>query len=109
MMTLTVIGASGEEPHLGVCERTDREPLLWLSDQGEHDTADEELRVQVPSVRQVCQSCKETPLFLVSHGKWKDFSFCHSLGITLSFSGNKLWDRWEYTQLGKVQGADAAE
>ena len=64
----------GEEPHLGVCERSDREPQLRLADQGEHDPADQELRVQVPSVGEVHQSCKDTPLssLLVSLVRYLD-------------------------------------
>lgn len=40
----------GEESHLGFCECTDRESNVRLSDQGEHDAADQELWVQVPSL-----------------------------------------------------------
>lgn len=112
LIDLPVIGAPGEEPYLGVCERTDREPLLWLPDQGEYDTPDQELWVQVPFVRQVHQGCKDTsyslsapsfdPCKIAGHQFWKRF-------VSLSPTGNQLWDRWKYTQLGEVQSSDAAE
>lgn len=52
---------SGEEPHLGVCERANWESHLRLPDQGEHDSPDQKLWVQVPFVRKVRQGCKDTP------------------------------------------------
>lgn len=54
-----VFAPAGEEPHLGVRQRADREPVLRLPDQGEHDAADQELRLQVSPVGQVHQSRKD--------------------------------------------------
>lgn len=65
----------GEEPYLGVCQRADREPVLRLPDQGEHDPADQELRFQVSPVGEVHPGCEDSAsasslLSMFSSSRW---------------------------------------
>lgn len=76
LIGISAIDAPGEEPHLGLCERADWEPLLWLPDQGEYDTPDKKLWFQVPFVRQIHPGCKDTSYF-------PSVSLCVSLGFSM--------------------------
>ena len=54
-MSVSLTGCCFVDPpaHVGVCQLSHREPNVRLTDEGEHDAAGEELRLQVPAAREV--------------------------------------------------------
>lgn len=107
---LVLVCVPGEEPHLGICQRTDRESNLWLSDKGKHDSADQKLWVQVPFLREVHQGGKKTShSFWAPPSVWQFPSPAAKLFLSFPPTGNQLWNRREHTQLGEVQSSDTAE